>query len=117
MRQYIWTVAAAVAVIAVLKVIAKSPPQQKATVQEKIKQGALVLDVRTAAEFAGGHHPSARNIPVQELQARLKEVGNTSQAIVVYCQSGSRSAMAARILRDAGFADVTNAGRLQDMPQ
>lgn len=87
------------------------------TAKEKIRQGALVLDVRTPAEFQDGHYKGATNIPLQVLASRLGELGAKDKAVVVYCRSGNRSAQAARILKDAGFKDVTNAGGLSNMPR
>lgn len=69
----------------------------------------LLLDVRTAGEFASGHIDGAVNIPVEELASRLAEVPN-DQPIVIYCRSGNRSAQAARILRSAGYAVVYDLG-------
>jgi phage shock protein E len=83
---------------------------------EKIKNGALVLDVRTRDEFEEEHYEGALLIPVNELPARIAELGDKSRPIVVYCASGARSASAARFLKQSGFADVTNAGGLSDMP-
>ncbi len=71
--------------------------------RQLIEQGALLLDVRTPAEFSEGHVPHALNIPVQELPARLGEVGSTKRPIVVYCRSGGRSGAATQILRKAGY--------------
>jgi thiosulfate/3-mercaptopyruvate sulfurtransferase len=79
----------------------------------------VLLDVRTAAEYAGvgghpcdvrqGHLPGARNIDVQELLGLDAEgvraaVGAPAGAeVIAYCHSGSRSAMAAEQLRAAGY--------------
>lgn len=84
-------------------------------VKQKLEAGATVLDVRTPQEFRGGAYPGARNIPVQELQARIAEVPK-GKPVVVYCASGMRSASAARVLSQAGF-DVVNAGGLVQMPR
>lgn len=84
---------------------------------EKIRSGSIILDVRTRGEFSEGAYPGARNIPVQELPARLGEVGAKDASIVVYCASGARSAQAARILKGAGFSDVSDGGGLGDMPR
>lgn len=86
------------------------------SIRDKIKAGAAVIDVRTPDEFMDGHYEGARNIPVAVLEARMGEVGPKEKPVVVYCASGARSAMAARILKGAGFLDVTNAGGLADMP-
>lgn len=85
-------------------------------VEEKIKAGALVVDVRTEDEFADEAFPGAVNIPVGELQTRMKELEPKDRPIVLYCASGARSALAARILKAAGWTDVINAGGLWDMP-
>jgi phage shock protein E len=67
--------------------------------------GALtLLDVRTPEEFAAGHVPGARNIPVQELAARLSELDTARNGdIVVYCRSGRRAASALQTLQARGF--------------
>lgn len=85
-------------------------------VMEKLKAGAKIIDVRTPDEFRDGAYPGAVNIPVHELQTRLGEVPK-NVPVVLYCASGARSAAAAQVLRRSGFADVVNAGGLDDMPQ
>jgi phage shock protein E len=109
----IWLLLIIVAAIVVYSACARG--KNTGTAKDKIKQGALILDVRTPQEFAGGAYPGAKNIPVQELQARLNEVGPTNHAIVVYCAAGIRAGKAKKILMDAGFKDVTNAGGLSDI--
>ncbi len=61
----------------------------------------LVLDVRTAEEYAAGHLPGAVNIPVDELRSRLGELP-ADRRIVTYCQLGQRGYLATRILLQAG---------------
>jgi len=77
-----------------------------------VKEGALVLDVRTAQEFGGGHIQGALNIPVQELEARMRELGPGPRPVVVYCRSGARSSAAAAMLTRAGHAPVVNLGAM-----
>jgi rhodanese-related sulfurtransferase len=55
------------------------------------------------------------NIPVQDLARRMGELEKV-RPVVLYCASGARSGMAARMLKQAGFAKVVNAGGLDDMP-
>lgn len=83
---------------------------------DKVKAGAKIIDVRTPDEFLDGAYPGAVNIPVSELNRRLSEVPK-DVPIVLYCASGARSAAAAQFLRKSGYADVMNAGGLDDMPQ
>jgi len=67
-------------------------------------QALVVLDVRTAAEYAEGHVPGAQNIPHTELAARVAELdGARARDIVVYCRSGTRAAQALTVLEGAGF--------------
>jgi NADPH-dependent 2,4-dienoyl-CoA reductase/sulfur reductase-like enzyme/rhodanese-related sulfurtransferase len=63
---------------------------------------ALLLDVRTTDEYAGGAFPGAINIPVDQLRARLGELP-TGQRIFAYCQVGQRGYIATRILLQSGF--------------
>ena len=71
--------------------------------RELVARGALLLDVRTPAEYCEGHLPEAINVPVQQLPARICDVGPTSRPVVVYCRSGGRSAMARVLLTWAGY--------------
>ena len=77
--------------------------------RQMVKEGALLLEVRTPAEYASGHVEGATNIPVQELNFRMSEVGDKKRPVVVYCRSGARSAAAAGLLRSNGY-DVVDIG-------
>ena len=72
-------------------------------------RGALLLDVRSAAEFQGGHAPGSLNIPLDQLGQRLEEL-DPGRSTVVCCASGARSATARTLLVKAGFQEVHNAG-------
>ncbi len=87
------------------------------TVKDKIQAGARIVDVRTPAEFADGYYPGAVNIPLSVLAARMNELEPKDAPIVLYCASGARSGQGARLLKQAGFTDVINAGGLDDMPK
>ena len=65
-----------------------------------------ILDVRSRSEYAEGHIPNAINIPLGELPRRLNEI--PEGPLVVHCQGGSRSAIAASILQQSGRDDVSN---------
>lgn len=72
---------------------------------------AVILDVRTAAEFGGssGHVAGALLVPVDQLDAALSELGALRERpVIVICRSGNRSVVASRILCRAGFSDVHN---------
>jgi rhodanese-related sulfurtransferase len=71
------------------------------------RENAVVLDVRDAAEFAGGHITGARHIPLDQLADRLAEIQRyKDKAILVNCQSGARSAKACDILRKQEFSKI-----------
>jgi len=68
---------------------------------------ALVLDVRDEAEFAAGHLPRARHIPLKDLAGRLNEIAKyKDKPVIVTCRSGVRSAGACRLLQKSGFSSV-----------
>ncbi|HET9657242.1 MAG TPA: FAD-dependent oxidoreductase [Kineosporiaceae bacterium] len=67
--------------------------------------GPVLLDVRTAREFATGHLPGALNIPHTQLRERIGEVP-AGRPVLVYCASGFRSYLALRILHQTGWNDV-----------
>ena len=77
-----------------------------------LDQGALIIDVRTPQEFALGHAPGSRNIPLDRLSDHLAELDRTRH-LLVCCASGARSAAAKAMLDQAGFARVDNAGPWQ----
>jgi rhodanese-related sulfurtransferase len=84
--------------------------------QEEVKNGLLIVDVRTVAEFNTGAFPGALNIPLDDVMARLSEFGtDKDREIIVYCASGGRSAYAQRLLNQAGFTQVANGGGISQM--
>lgn len=84
--------------------------------QALVKGGALLLDVRTPTEFAGGHVEGALNIPVQSLAQRIGELPKGKQ-IVVYCKSGRRSAVATKMIHEAKLGDVYDLGPMSAYPK
>jgi phage shock protein E len=64
-----------------------------------------LLDVRTPEEFAEGHVPGAKNIPVAEIEGRAAEVPK-DRPVVVYCRSGARVQRANAILRERGYTNL-----------
>jgi phage shock protein E len=69
----------------------------------------VVLDVRTAAEFAAGHVPGARNVSHELLASRLDELSAArDKQVVLYCRSGRRTLLAEDVLRKAGFTRLAH---------
>jgi phage shock protein E len=103
-------VAALIVFVTISKIIKKNKTLKK------IAEGAIVIDVRTPGEFAGGHYKGAINIPVDLLQKNIAKVGSKDKPVIVYCASGSRSSAAAGILKRSGFTNVFNVGGISNMP-
>ena len=75
----------------------------------------LLIDVRTPSEYASGHIPTARLIPHRQIVSGVPTT-DKDQLIVVYCQSGARSATAKRSLLAAGYSNVVNFGPVSRWP-
>lgn len=74
-----------------------------------INNDALVLDVREDSEWAIGHLPNAKHIPLGKLVGRVAELEKfKGKAIVINCRSGQRSARACAMLKKSGFENVHN---------
>ena len=76
-----------------------------------------LLDVRTSGEFRDKHIKGAVLIPVDEIEFRAEsKLPDKSAVILVYCQSGGRSARAAKLLADMGYTNVSNFGGIMGWP-
>lgn len=77
-----------------------------------LKDGAVIVDVRTPSEFQGGNVVGSINIPLQELEKRLDEVKQLGKPVVLCCASGGRSGMAERFLKVRGVSCENGGGWL-----
>jgi phage shock protein E len=77
---------------------------------ELIAQGAVIVDVRTKGEYAGGHLKGSLNIPLDQLESNLRKFDRKEEPIITCCASGMRSSSAKRILESRGFLNVHNGG-------
>ena len=69
-----------------------------AQARQLMQQRAILWDVRTPAEYAAGHIPSARNVPLDRLEEELPNLPSNGHPVIVCCRSGQRSAIAAELL-------------------
>lgn len=80
-----------------------TPSIQWHELDEAREDGAVLVDVRSPAEYASGHVPGALNVPVDELRGRLDGLGPRERPLGVTCQVGLRGHVAARLLIQHGF--------------
>lgn len=90
-----------------LKNIFKSAP--KVDMADVIARGAVIVDVRTPGEYAGGHVKGSVNIPLNALQAQMSKL-KKDKPVITCCASGMRSGSARAMLSASGFAEVYNGG-------
>ena len=82
----------------------------KVNYAELVKQGAIILDVRTKNEFEGGHIKGSVNISVNSLSNSIAKLKSKNKPIITCCASGSRSALAKSVLKSNGITEVYNGG-------
>lgn len=87
-----------------------------ASAKELIKEGAVLVDVRTKSEYNSGHIDGAKLLPVDSINAsNAKEViASKDTVVIVYCRSGARSASAAKLLEELGYTNVYNLGAMSN---
>jgi len=104
-----WTViVGAVAAFLLVKRLTRTSP---AVAREWLDQGALVIDVRSEAEFQERHLPGAINIPLGRLGDEIaRHAPNKEQPLVLHCRSGARSGMGTKALKKLGYSHVLNLG-------
>jgi rhodanese-related sulfurtransferase len=79
-----------------------------------IDKGAVIIDVRTPAEFKEGHIPGSRNIPLDQIGSKSAELKKAGKPVITVCRSGSRSGMAKSKLIASGI-EVYNGGGWQSL--
>jgi phage shock protein E len=82
---------------------------EKVNIEELVKKGATIIDVRTKGEFQQGHLKNSVNIPLDKLSSNLRKL-DKNKPIITCCASGMRSASARSILLSGGFTQVYNGG-------
>lgn len=129
-KQYGYLVLIILAILAGTVVFAFSRPQEAvlagggmisaSDAQKLLEQDAtaVILDVRTADEFASGHIPGAKLLPYDEIDANRAAmlIPAKDAPVVLYCRSGRRSAIAADSLRRLGYTTVYDLGGVGNWP-
>jgi rhodanese-related sulfurtransferase len=119
MRKPFFLIATALlGLIPVVSSCSSSSETKDTTPVMSLTPAPIVIDVRSAAEFAEGHVQGAINLDINNgsFQAKLPSLDN-SAGYALYCRSGSRSAMAAELMATAGFTEVRDLGALESAAQ
>ena len=85
-------------------------------ISEYLQYDAVVIDVRTPAEFADGHVEGSLNIPLNIIANKIESIKKYNKQIITCCRSGARSGTAANILNNNGI-DTINGGPWQNVNQ
>jgi rhodanese-related sulfurtransferase len=79
---------------------------------EKMSEGAIIVDVRSSGEYAGGHVKGSKNIPLDKISGKIETIKKWGKPVITCCASGMRSGTAASILKNNGV-EAYNAGPWQ----
>ncbi len=79
-------------------------------IKQALREGAVVIDLRTAYEYDQGHVPRSLNIPIDRIKANIGRIRELNKPVILCCATGSHCWEAADILRDAGIRRVINGG-------
>lgn len=83
---------------------------------EYLENGAVVIDVRTVAEYEEGHVPGSKNIVLDTIPSKVEEIKALGDSFIAVCRSGGRSGQATEFLIDQGL-DIINGGPWGDVDQ
>lgn len=105
-----------VVVIFILKAISLKGRLSKKVAKNLISENALIIDVRSKAEFGSGHVEGAISIPHTDIINGIKKYKvSKTRPIILYCASGARSGVAINSLKMAGYERLYNGGSLSHM--
>lgn len=115
MRRYITVPLAAAAVLLGLAACSAGP---NAASTVEVGANTVILDVRTAEEYAGGHLEGSQLLDFNsgEVAAAIPTLDPEAEYLV-YCRSGNRAGQAIALMEQAGFTNVTNLGSLEQAAQ
>ncbi len=77
---------------------------------QMVKNGAMIIDVRTPQEYRGGHIKGSKNIPLGEIAGALNTLKDKNKVYITCCASGMRSSSARAIMKRNGYQNVYNGG-------
>jgi len=106
-----WSTIVILAILLALLLLRQKGQISAKAARAYLQQGALVVDVRSNAEFQSGHLQEAIHIPLDELDTLVaRRVKDKNQVLLLHCQSGMRSLAAKRTLAGLGYTHAFNLG-------
>lgn len=97
--------------LVVLLMVRRSAQISARAAQAYLQQGALIVDVRSNAEFQSGHLQHAIHIPLHEIDTLIaRRVKDKNQVLLIHCQNGMRSQMAKKRLSGLGYTHAFSLG-------
>jgi phage shock protein E len=84
-------------------------------IKQAVREGAVIVDLRTAYEYDQGHIPRSLNIPIDRLPFNIDRLRGLDKPVILCCATGGHCWEAASILREAGFHRVINGGDWQSL--
>lgn len=82
----------------------------KNKIKEALRNGAVIIDVRSPGEYDRGKVPGSMNIPVDRIQSNAERIKAMKKPVVLCCASGTRSGIARQMLKSSGVQEVFNGG-------
>jgi rhodanese-related sulfurtransferase len=86
-------------------------------VKKALKDGGVIIDLRSAYEYDQGHIPRALNIPFDRIRSSINRIRGLERPLILCCSSGGHCREAADILRQAGIREVHIGGNWQSLWQ
>ena len=83
--------------------------------KKALRHAAIIVDVRTAAEYDNGHIPDAFHIPVDRIKISADRLKDANRPVVLCCNSGHRSQTALKLLQSKGLKEVYNGGNWEKL--
>jgi rhodanese-related sulfurtransferase len=87
----------------------------KNKLKDAVKNGAVIIDVRTPHEYDQGKVPGSINIPVDRISVSIERIKAINKPVIVCCASGTRSGTAKQMLNKAGIQHVLNGGSWENV--
>lgn len=86
-------------------------------IKEALKNGAIIIDVRTVNEYDSGRVPESLNIPLDRIAASVQRIKQMNRPVIFCCESGRRSSKAVQHMKENGLKEVYNGGNWMQMLQ